>query len=184
MSRRIEHLSKYTVPAEKVHEAVTSEQYWRDRIVAVGGPGATIEELTVRDETVAVTMSQIIAAEHLPSMVSKVVNGDIVIKRSETMAPFKDGKATGTFSAHVDGVPARVEGTQVLTGDENSATLEIDGEVEVKIPFLGGKIESAIVDEVVRLIQAEQDFTRSGSRSKTLRAAAVVDTADLACHSV
>ncbi|MDF2469382.1 MAG: hypothetical protein K0Q61_1754, partial [Rhodococcus erythropolis] len=34
------------------------------------------------------------------------------------------------------------------------------GEVEVKIPFLGGKIESAIVDEVVRLIQAEQDFTR------------------------
>ena len=105
-------------------------------------------------------MSQIIAAEHLPSMVSKVVNGDIVIKRSETMAPFKDGKATGTFSAHVDGVPARVEGTQVLTGDENSATLEIDGEVEVKIPFLGGKIESAIVDEVVRLIQAEQDFTR------------------------
>ncbi len=160
MSRRIEHSSKYTVPAEKVHEAVTSEQYWRDRIVAVGGPGATIEELTVRDETVAVTMSQIIAAEHLPSMVSKVVNGDIVIKRSETMAPFKDGKATGTFSAHVDGVPARVEGTQVLTGDENSATLEIDGEVEVKIPFLGGKIESAIVDEVVRLIQAEQDFTQ------------------------
>ena len=129
-------------------------------IGAVGGPGATIEELTVRDETVAVTMSQIIAAEHLPSMVSKVVNGDIVIKRSETMAPFKDGKATGTFSAHVDGVPARVEGTQVLTGDENSATLEIYGEVEVKIPFLGGKIESAIVDEVVRLIQAEQDFTR------------------------
>lgn len=48
----------------------------------------------------------------------------------------------------------------MLTGDENSATLEIDGEVEVKIPFLGGKIESAIVDEVVRLIQAEQDFTR------------------------
>ncbi len=131
MSRRIEHSSKYTVPAEKVHEAVTSEQYWRDRIVAVGGPGAAIEELTVRDETVAVTMSQIIAAEHLPSMVSKVVNGDIVIKR-----------------------------TQVLTGDENSATLEIEGEVEVKIPFLGGKIESAIVDEVVRLIQAEQDFTR------------------------
>ena len=110
MSRRIEHSSKYTVPAEKVHEAVTSEQYWRDRIVAVGGPGATIEELTVRDETVAVTMSQIIAAEHLPSMVSKVVNGDIVIKRSETMAPFKDGKATGTFSAHVDGVPRPCRG--------------------------------------------------------------------------
>lgn len=160
MSRRIEHSSKYTVPALEVHQALTSEQYWRDRVAAVGGPGAAIEELTVRDETVAVTMSQIIAAEHLPSMVSKVVPGDIVIKRSETIAPFKDGKATGTFSAHVDGVPATIEGTQVLTGDDSSATLDVQGEVEVKIPFLGGKIESAIVDEVLRLIQSEQDFTR------------------------
>ncbi len=160
MSRRIEHSSKYTVPVAKVHEAVTSEQYWRDRIAAVGGPGATIDELTVRDETVAVTMSQVIPAEHLPSMVSNFIKGDIVIKRSETIAPLNDGTATGTFSAHVDGVPARIEGTQVLSGDDTSCTLSATGEVEVKIPIFGGKIESAIVDEVTRLIEAEQDFTR------------------------
>lgn len=160
MSRRIEHSSKYTVPAAEVHEAVTSEQYWRDRIAAVGGPGATIDELTVRDQTVAVTMSQVIPAEHLPSMVSNFIKGDIVIKRSETLAPLNGDTATGTFSAHIDGVPVRVEGTQVLTGDATGCTLRADGEVEVKIPIIGGKIESAIVDEVVRLIEAEQNFTR------------------------
>ncbi|MGC0365505.1 hypothetical protein ABH922_003489 [Rhodococcus sp. 27YEA15] len=160
MSRRIEHSSKFSVPAAKVHQALTSEQYWRDRLAAVGGPGATIDELTVTNDTVAVSVSQVIPAENLPSMVAKFVPGDIVIKRSETLASLTDGEAAGTFAAHVDGVPARVEGTQTLRGDDASATLSAAGEVEVKIPLFGSKIESAIVDEVVRLIQSEQDFTR------------------------
>ncbi|MFD4368638.1 DUF2505 domain-containing protein [Rhodococcus sp. NPDC058521] len=161
MSRRIDHSSTYPFPADKVHSALTSEQYWRDRVAEVGGDGATIDEITVGDGTIAVRMRQAIAAEHLPSIVTKVRPGDLVIKRSETWAGLNDDTATGTFSASVDGAPAKISGTKRLTGAGADSVVEFEGETTVKIPIVGGKIESAIADQILHLIDKEREFTQS-----------------------
>lgn len=161
VSRRIEHSSTYTFPVPQVHSALTSEQYWRDRIAEVGGDEATLDEITVGDGTIAVRMTQAIPAEHLPGVVTKIRPGDLIIKRSETWAGLNDDQATGTFAAEVEGAPAKISGTQKLSGQDSGAIVEVSAEVAVKIPLFGGKIESVVADEILRLIETEQEFTQS-----------------------
>lgn len=161
VSRRIEHSSTYTFPAAQVHAALTSEQYWRDRIAEVGGDGATLDEITVGDGTIAVIMTQAVPADTLPGVVTKIRPGDLIIKRSETWAGLNDDQATGTFAAEVAGAPAKIGGTQKLSGQESDAIVEVSAEVAVRIPLVGGKVESVVADEILRLIDAEQEFTQS-----------------------
>lgn len=75
------------------------------------------------------------------------------------MGTARRDRAHGRFSAGVDGMPGKVEGTFTLAPGRTGTVVEIDGEVEVKIPFLGGKIEGLIVEQLVELFDAEQEFT-------------------------
>lgn len=159
MSRSIEHSSSYPFPVAKVHAALTTEQFWRDRLAEVGGDNATLDQVTVGEGTVSVVMSQAIPAEHLPSIVTKIRPGDLIIKRIETWTTLDGDRASGVFTAEIEGAPAKLEGTQTLTADGSGAKVQVNGEAEVKIPFIGSKVEGAIVDEVLRLLEREQEFT-------------------------
>lgn len=161
VTRRIEHSATYPFSAAQVHAALTSEQYWRDRLAEVGGDGATLDEVTVGDGTIAVRMTQAIPAEHLPGVVTKIRPGDLIIKRSETWAGLSGDDATGTFAAEVQDAPAKINGTQKLSAEATGAKVEVAAEAVVKIPLVGGKIESAIADEVLDLIEREREFTHS-----------------------
>ncbi len=68
--------------------------------------------------------------------------------------------AHGTFSAEVEGAPGQVRGTVTITADGTGSLLVMAGEVEVRSPLIGGKIESVIAGQVLELLDAEEDFTR------------------------
>ncbi len=142
-----------------MHACLIVEQYWRDRLEQVGGPGATLDQATTGPGTISVAMSQTIPAEHLPGIVTKIRPGDLVIRRIETWSMLEGDRAAGTFTAEIEGAPATISGTQTLTGDGAGSNVKFEGKAEVKIPLIGGKIESAIADEVLRLIEKEQEFT-------------------------
>lgn len=168
MGTPIDHSAHYEFPAATVHAALVDPEYWRERLARVGGPGAAVENATTGAGTIDLHMKQAIAAEHLPSVVTNIRPGDLVIHRHESWEPLVGDRAHGRFSAGVDGMPGKVEGTFTLAPGRTGTVVEIDGEVEVKIPFLGGKIEGLIVEQLVELFDAEQEFTagwlgRSGS---------------------
>ncbi|MFC9787393.1 DUF2505 domain-containing protein [Rhodococcus sp. NPDC127528] len=159
MARRIPHSSAYPQSVDQVHRAVTSEQYWRDRLAEVGGPGAALGHVAVGENSVDVEMTQSVPAEHLPAVVTKVRPGDLVITRTETWGPLSGGVAAGTFTARVDGVPGTITGTMTLAAEGTGTTLAMDGKVEVKLPLIGGRIEAAIADQVSELLDNENEFT-------------------------
>ena len=168
MGTPIDHSAHYEFPAAAVHAALVDPQYWRERLARVGGPGAAVESVSTGDSTIDLRMKQAIAAEHLPSVVTNIRPGDLVIHRHESWEALDGERARGRFSAGVDGMPGKVEGTLTLAPGRTGTVVEIDGAVEVKIPFLGGKIEGMIADQLTELFDAERDFTegwlaRSGS---------------------
>ena len=168
MATPIDHSAHYEFPAASVHAALVDPEYWRARLAEVGGPGAAIDTVSTGTGTIDLRMTQAIAAEHLPSVVTNIRPGDLVIHRHESWEPLAGDRARGRFSAGVDGMPGKVEGTFTLGPGRTGTIVEIDGEIEVKIPFLGGKIEGLIIDQLVELFDAEQEFTagwlgRSGS---------------------
>lgn len=159
MARRIPHSASYPQPVDRVHAALTSERYWRDRIAEVGGDGAGIDRLDTGDGTIAVEMRQAIPAEHLPSIVTKIRPGDLVITRTEDWGPLTGDRATGTFTAHVEGMPGDLTGTLTLAADGTGSSVTLDGQVQVGLPLIGGKIESVIAEQITELLNHEDEFT-------------------------
>lgn len=159
MASPIDHTSHYSFPPAAVHAVFVDPQYWHSRLAEVGGPGAAARNLDAGDGTIELDLDQVIAAEHLPSMVTSIRPGDLVIARHEAWDVLDGDRASGRFSAGVEGMPGKVEGTFSLAPDEAGTAVVISGSVEVKIPFLGSKIEAMIVDQLVQLFDAEQKFT-------------------------
>lgn len=132
-----------------------------DRIAEVGGPNARLDSIIVEVDRVRVEMVQAIAAELLPSAITSVRPGDLIIPRVESWTGY-----SATFEARVDGAPAEVRGTVELTGDDTAATAIVQGTIEVKIPLFGGKIEAAIQERLTELFQSEEEFSNNWLAAK------------------
>lgn len=156
MATPLAYTARYTHPAAAVRAAVADEQYWKDRIAAVGGPNARLESVSVEGDQVRVEMVQAIAAELLPSAITAVRPGDLVIPRTENWT----GTAA-TFEARVEGAPAEVRGTITLSDIDAGSTAVVEGSIEVKVPLFGGKIEAAIAERLTELLAEETEFTNA-----------------------
>ena len=159
MPRRFEHSATYDCTPATLHAALTDPAYWDARVAAVGGTGAKLDALAATEGGVEVTLTQVVPAENLPSIVGRIKPGDLVIVRTEIWGALDGSSARCEVTAVVSGTPATVSGTSDLTGDDTSATVRTAGEAKVSIPLVGGKIEQAVADNVVRLLVAEHRFT-------------------------
>jgi hypothetical protein len=157
MATPLAYTAAYTHSVSAVRAAFSDEQYWKDRLAEVGGPHARLESVTTQGgDTVHIRMVEVIAAELLPPAITAVRPGDLVIPRVETW-----NGLSGTFDATVEGAPAKMSGTIVLSGDDKAATTVVDGSIEVKVPLFGGKIEAAIGERLIELLRAEEEFTNT-----------------------
>jgi hypothetical protein len=156
MATPVAFTADYTHPAAAVRAAIADEQYWKDRIAEVGGPGARLESFELSGEQLTVRMVQAIPASELPGAITSVRPGDMIIPRTET---YTGDAGTGVFSAYVEGAPAEVHGTVTLTGDDSGARAVVDGSVQVAVPLFGKKIEAAVAGKLLELLAAEAQFT-------------------------
>lgn len=160
MATHLEHSAQYGAPVAAVHAAFTNEQYWKDRLAEIGGPGARLESFETAGDEVRIKMIQTIPASRLPSIVTTVRPGDLVINRGQTVGPLRGDTADGTFDAGVSGAPAKIGGKVILAAAGDGSKLQVDGSVEVTIPLVGGRVESVIVEQLEQLLDREDDFTQ------------------------
>ncbi|RDI29949.1 DUF2505 domain-containing protein [Lentzea flaviverrucosa] len=154
MARRIEHHTTSPHSAEKVYGAMVDETYLRDRLAAIGGKDAQLVTYSSTGEKTSYQLKQGVPAEHVPSAVKAALGGDLVIQRTETWAA-----GAGTVEVAVGGVPGRLDGSFTVLDNGSGSKLTLSGEVKVSIPFLGGKIEKLIAEQVAVLLDKENEFT-------------------------
>ena len=151
---------EFPASVEQVHSAFSDEDYWLARLAAFGG-STTLDSLIVdADGTVTVTTTQDLRHDGLPGVVAKVFPGDLKILRKETWRPIggrrvtRGGQCRGARGAGIG--PWR---GAVLAPRGNGSRLRFTGTVEVKVPLVGGKIESYIAGQLAEQIPAIQRFT-------------------------
>ncbi|MGL6233901.1 MAG: DUF2505 domain-containing protein [Segniliparus sp.] len=165
MATPVDYSAEFSVDSKRLHDVLTDQAYWSDRINEVGGEGATLDFSPdpdgepVGEGWFSVRSSHVIPAEELPPMIAKLRSGDLVIHRSEHWGPLEDGNAVGWFTVSVPGTPARIRGDGELVPNENGSTIRYSGEVKVSVPFLGAKLESGLSGQVLELLDKERDFT-------------------------
>jgi len=157
MATKLHHCIDFSCPPAQFAAAVADEQYWKDLVANVAADLSDLDSFTDEGDKVTVVLRQRVPDENLPSMVAKIRPGDLEITR--TVVWTKGEAAEGAFTAVVSGAPAKVKGSQRLIPTSTGCEISFDGSVEVSIPFIGGKVEKAIAENVVQLIEAEHEYT-------------------------
>lgn len=153
-----------TVRPAELYRVLTGQDYLRARLDELGGPNATIRELTADDDHARLVFQHSVPAEKLPSIFRRVFSGDLRIDRTETWTREADDRYAGTVTAGMAGMPGRIEGTQRITADGQGAQLLGTGKVTVPIPLIGGKVEAAAAEQVNKLLAGESAFTEQWLR--------------------
>lgn len=154
MATTMTHSVSYPFSAQRMWEVLSTEQYWRDMLEAINSSHGKLESFESAGGTITVVMEQGVPEDRLPSAVTKIRPGDLEIPRHSTFT--LDGDTIrGTIVASVAGAPAKIQGTVLTSGDPASTTYE--AEVAVSIPFVGGKIEKAVIEQLVDLLDREAE---------------------------
>lgn len=156
MSSKFEHSVSYPFSVSTLWSLISTEQYWRDLLEATNAGHGSLESFSIVGDEVSVETKQGVGAENLPSVVTAVRPGDLEIPRS-SLFRLEGDTIKGAMNASVTGAPAKIFGDIVISGD--SAVARYSGEADVSIPFVGGKIERAVVEQVSALLDAERDAT-------------------------
>ena len=152
--------TEYESTVANVHRALRSKKYWRARLADSGVDEARLDSITLRaDGGVEVVTTQVIGSSRLPGFVSQFHRGDLQIRREETWTPLIDRRATAAIIGGISGAPVRVDGTAELAPSDTGARLAFDVTVTVRVPLVGGKLETFIGNQLIELLKAEQRFT-------------------------
>lgn len=157
MSRKFTFPLSYTAPAATVHGAITDDALWRARF-----DGAETAELDLSAPdgpgTKTIAMTEHVAKERIPALVRKVLKGELTISRTDKWGPFDGDRAAATFTGGSTGLPASIAGTYALRDTAAGAVIDVAGEIEVKVKFVGGAIEALVEQLFTKLLNGERKF--------------------------
>lgn len=161
MTRSTDHRSPSQYPADEVYAVMVDPEFLRARLERMGGPGAALLEHTADDAGARYRVRHGLDGSELPSIVRAMLTGEIVIERTESWTRTAPGRYSGDAAVTIHGAPVPVSatGTMRLADRDGGSDLDVRTAVTVKVPLIGGQIESAVADQVRKLLAAEAGFT-------------------------
>lgn len=151
---------EYPGSVEQVHRAFCDKHYWLARLAEVSVATATLDSMDVgADGGVEVVSTLVLPRDLLPALATQFHSGDMRIERRETWGPTTDERAAGTIDCAIVGAPATMTGKSSLSPTGSGARMDLHAKVEVRIPLVGGKLETFIGSQLTNLLIEEQRFT-------------------------
>jgi hypothetical protein len=160
MPRSFDMSVEYDSSVEQVHRAFSDEHYWLARLADATVGTMLLDSLQVNnDGSVEVASTVVLPREFLPAIATQFHRGDMRIARRETWGPVIDERASGTVDCAIIGAPATMTGKASLSPAGSGARMDLHATIEVKIPLVGGKLETFIGSQLTNLLIEEQRFT-------------------------
>jgi hypothetical protein len=95
-----------------------------------------------------------------PGVLERFLPKDGRVVQTDDWAPAADGGRSGRWRVEIPGAPASLGGTMRLEPLSTGSRYTIVGDVDVRVPLIGGKAERMIADLVVRLADKEAELLR------------------------
>ena len=150
MSTRITHDLTYEAPAYAVYAMLTTPEF-REAVCArmhVIRASVTAE---VGARGTVVTIDQAQPAAGLPSFAKKLVGDEIAIVQRETWTDPSRADVLVT----IPGKPGEMTGTSTLRESDGTTTHTVELEIKVRIPLVGGKIETLVAEMLLKALRTE-----------------------------
>src|SRR5699024_4746940 len=157
MSSRIEYRAVFEHGIREVFGAQSDETALRERLRRLGGKHAELREHEWIPDGVRYTLLQGIGMEQLPPAVRSLREGDLVVRREQHFEA-ADAGYHGHATVTVEGIPGKITARTGITPEGEGTVQRTTGEATVRIPLVGGKLESVIAEQVTKLLRKEAEF--------------------------
>ncbi|MFF2557285.1 DUF2505 domain-containing protein [Nocardia sp. NPDC058058] len=161
MTRKVSRVEEYAQSAAEVHRAVTTRQYWVDRVAELDGAGAELVSFEVTGDTTRIVVSKPAPVGRMPAQVAKLIPDSVRLEVTESWGPLTDGVAHAEMVADIAGMPITLAAKFVLKDAGPRSTLDFDGTVDVRVPVLGKAIEGNIATDVGNEVTQIAEYTES-----------------------
>jgi hypothetical protein len=142
---------------EQVLAILTSEQWAATRAERLRD-GARLITHDVRADGSVLAVSSRTLPDGVPGFLQRFLPADGRVLETFDWAAAQDGRRAGTWRVEIPGAPATLGGQVRLEPSGSGSTYTIEGDVQVKVPLVGGKAETFIAGMVERLAAKEADL--------------------------
>lgn len=154
MANRVELRHQYPEPPERIREVLTDADYLRDKLRAVGGPGAELVRREQDERGIIIVLHHAVPGDALPPFLRSARPEGLTIRRTETWTG-----SSANVHAMVEGMPGTITVVMHLEPDPTGCVLGAHLTTEVLLPLFSGKVEKVITDKVTKLMEVEHQFT-------------------------
>jgi hypothetical protein len=159
VGKRFSHSVDSDVDVEALFAVLTGAD-WADRKAEHLGDGSrTVRREVAPNGGVTLVLSRELPAG-VPGFLQRFLPSDRRVTTTDVWGPPQEGTRSGTWTAVLGGAPAKLGGTMRIEPTAAGNRHTIDGEVKVGVPVIGGKAESFIAEQIVRLADAEAELVR------------------------
>jgi len=145
--------------ADRVYKLITDPGFLERKFAASGARDISVDCTDGPDGARHVVIRRHVTVD-LPGFAKKFIQPtNSLVQTEDWAAPDGDGRRVCTYRIDVQGVPSHIDGTVTLTPDGGKTRQDVEAEVKVSIPLVGGKLEKLAVDSGEKLLRGEAEFT-------------------------
>lgn len=149
---RFTHSVRYDAPLADVF-AMLSDPAFRQKACAHMGVISADVSITAQGEGFSLVIDQVQPTEGVPSFAKKFA-GDTTRAVQKEQWPDSSG---GSFEVETPGKPASVKGQITLTESGGVTTETMQAEAKIKVPLIGGKMESLMAELIAKGMDKEHE---------------------------
>jgi hypothetical protein len=149
---RLTHTATFEASAADVYAMLTDAGF-RERSARATGVVSADVSVEETGGGHVVTVDQVQPTDGVPSFARKFAGETTRAVQTETWS----SPTTAQLSVQTPGRPTEIRGTLTLEESGGTTTKTFDGEVKVKVPIIGGKLEALMADLVAQGLDDERD---------------------------
>ena len=155
---RMQVTHHFDADVETVYALMTDPEFCKRKYADAGGTDIQID-CDQREDGPKVVSRRRVTID-LPGFAKKVMQPtNTVVQTDQWSAADADGQRVCRYTVEVQGVPSRIDGSVTLSPDGAGTRQDVQAEVKVSIPLLGGKLEKFAVENGVKALDHEAEFT-------------------------
>lgn len=144
---------------EKVFALVTDPAFLERKFTAGGAKDVNVVKEATPEGGTRLVINRKVTLD-LPGFAAKFVQPTNTFVQIENWsAATADGKRVCMYEVDVQGVPSSIAGTVTLSPDGGQTRQDIEAQMKVSIPLVGGRLEKVAVENGTKLLANEADFT-------------------------
>ncbi len=119
------------------------------KFTAMGHRELEVVEVDVSEDRLRIVIDRLVDVD-VPSFARKVFQPTNRVRSIDEWVRKDDATCAGTFVLSTKGVPVEISGTTLLTADGGRSDYEIEVDVTVRVPLIGGRVAEVargIVDQ-------------------------------------